>query len=586
MTEPTQQPKTADELIADMENAFRAGELGLTALAIWELTHRFPNDASVARIYTKKLMRDPELSSLTLDELRTDTKKLRNGEKLEEVAQISALGLLRYPADRYLTLCLVDVSEKLNRLEWAGPALRSLGPPDDSDVVLLNANAALAQTEGDYQVACEFFRRLYDLEPNNETIIQNYSASLIGVNRYDDAINLLEGNLGEAKQPKGFVNRLTYMYHHAGEDVALRLQRLDQKFFVDCKTKEGAKVHADINLFLQDFEEVIRGLTAVNDIEYDPVNEFEIAEAEFTLNRLKSALKHYEVRFKAFPYLEYCQPSAKKYSGELLKNETLFIWGEQGIGDELLFSLFYEEVAKRARKVIVAMDLRVAEPLSRRYPDWKFIDRHAIDKEVPDSDYACPSGDLMILFLEEMLETGKTFTSPLFSPQESRLEKVVADLGVKKRPRIGISWRGGQDVHGKIRSVDLATLLKGLPDSFDVDVVSLQYDGDHENEVIQYGDRRVALSGLDNRRDLEGVFSLISQCDAVLSVDNAVAHFSCFLGVPTYVLTPAGQTQFRWKNEALKNLFFPTAKLIRQPAPGEWDTAITEAWTLLLDQIT
>jgi len=585
MTQTTQQPRTAEELVADMETAFRVGELGATALAIWELTHRFPEQASVARIYSKKLLRDPELSSVSLDILRSDARALRKQENPEQVAQLAALGLLKFPRDRYLTLCLVDVAEQLERLEWAGPALNALGPPADDDVVLLNANAALAQTEGNYDIACQLFARLHQMEPTNETIIQNYSASLIGLKRHPEAIELLEKNLGNAKEPKSFVNRLTYIYHADGLNVAERLRLIDRRFFSDCESQKAAKVHADISLFLQDFDEVIRGLSALNEFERDPVTEYEIAEAEFTLNRLDEALRHYAVRFEAFPYLEYCRPSAARYYGQFLKDETLFVWGEQGIGDELLFSLFYEELANRVKNVTVAMDLRVAAPLARRYPDWTFIDRHAIGEDVPETDFACPSGDLLILFLREMLDSGTRFTQPLFMPDEGRAAEIIGLLGEKLRPRIGISWRGGTGVHGKIRSVDLPTLMKGLPEDADVDVISFQYDADHENEVIEHGDRRIALSGLDNRQDLEGVFSLMSQCDAVLSVDNAVAHFACFLGVPTYVLTPAGQTQFRWKNKALRNLFFPTAELIRQPAPGHWDSAIKDAWELLLSNV-
>ena len=125
--------------------------------------------------------------------------------------------------------------------------------------------------------------------------------------------------------------------------------------------------------------------------------------------------------------------------------------------------------------------------------------------------------------------------------------------------------------------------MSGLPAASDVEVISLQYDEHHEKEIIMNGDRRVSFSGLNNRGELEGVFALISCCDAVITVDNAVAHFAAALGVPVAVLIPAAQTQFRWKQSAIKQLLFPSARLFVQGKPGDWETAIKDAWRFALE---
>ena len=137
--------------------------------------------------------------------------------------------------------------------------------------------------------------------------------------------------------------------------------------------------------------------------------------------------------------------------------------------------------------------------------------------------------------------------------------------------------------NGKIRSMLLDTLMSGLPADSDVEVISLQYDENHEKEIMMNGDRRVAFSGLNNRFDLEGVFSLIKCCDAVVTVDNAVAHFSAALGVPTAVLIPAAQTQYRWKQPEIKRLLFPSAGLFTQKKPGDWGPPVEAAWEHVLE---
>ena len=58
------------------------------------------------------------------------------------------------------------------------PVIRPLGEPEDDDVVLLNVVASLENVLGNYERAQGLFEKLRLQEPENETIIQNYSATL------------------------------------------------------------------------------------------------------------------------------------------------------------------------------------------------------------------------------------------------------------------------------------------------------------------------------------------------------------------------------------------------------------------------
>jgi len=576
--ETIQQPKTADELIADMENAFRAGELGLTALAIWELTHRFPDDASVARIYTKKLMRDPELSSLSLEQVKANCKQERETGASETLAQLAAMGLLRFPRDRYLSLNLIEASEKLRRPEWGEAVLEALGEPRRDDIVLLNAHAALAQSKGDHQRAVDILKKLLALESDNEDLKKNLSGALAGLGDFDQAIAILEKLLETSDTGREIVNRLTRLYRMAGSDVSKSLWIWIQVFFAGCETFEQTRTHIDINIFLQDFEKVAEGYKRSDDLVPNPVTIFRLAEAELNLGKFSDGLDHYGIRFEAFPRLAYIELTTKRYSGELLTDETLLVWAEQGLGDEILFSYFLEVLATRVKNVTVAMDPRLLEFFSPKYPDWAFMSRFDLAESLPITDYACPAGDLFTLFLQELVNEKYEFAQPLIYCSEQRLEEIKRLLPPSEKPRIGISWRGGQGIHGKIRSLDLPSFMHGLGDEQAVEIISFQYDEGHEDAVIAHGDRRIALSGLNNRQDLQGVISLLSQCDAVITIDNSVAHLAAAVGVPTFVLIPAGQVQFRWKNADIKNLCFPNVTLCRQSIPGDWSDVTEDAW--------
>ena len=184
-----------------MEAAFREGDIGLTALRAWEMAARFPDSSATARIYAKKILRDPYVAGISLDTFKQNAKELRESEEPEELAKLSALGLLRFPAERYLSLSLMDAAQSLGERSWTRPAVEALGEPADGDVVLLNALASLEHQSGNHSKALRLFKKLREMEPGNETILQNLSASLVGLERFADAIDLLESNLPVAKEP-------------------------------------------------------------------------------------------------------------------------------------------------------------------------------------------------------------------------------------------------------------------------------------------------------------------------------------------------------------------------------------------------
>ena len=583
MTSVETAAKTLEQLEAELEVAFREGDVGEAALLAWESTARFPDKSSVGRIYIKKILRDPYVANLRLEDFQENAKALREEEELEELARLSALGLLRFPAQRYLSLSLLEAAEKLDKKEWMEPVIEPLGQPEDDDIVLLNVVASLANVQGHYERAQQLFEKLLLLEPENETVIQNYSATLTGLAQYKGAIDLLENHLPRATKPREYVHRLLPLYRLAGFEAEDELDQLDRRLFEGCQNLEASRVHADLRLFLQDTPGVIFGLEQLLGHQWNPEAAFDLAEAELVSGDLTAGLKRYGVRFEAFPKLEWYKTGARKYVGQPLNDEWLFIWGEQGIGDEIMFSMFLDAMVPRAKNVVIALDQRLIPAFESRHPHWRFVDRLDLPEDLPTFDYACPMGDLMTLFLPDLLEQDQAFKQPMINPDTRRFEQISQLLANKTKPRIAISWRGGSDANGKIRSMELSDLLSGLPPDTQVEIISLQYDEGHEQEVIAHGDRRVAFSGLNNRSDLEGVFALIKCCDAVITVDNAVAHFAAALGVPMAVLVPAAQTQYRWKNQSIKELLFPSARLFVQSKPGDWQGAVDAAWRYALE---
>ena len=135
---------------------------------------------------------------------------------------------------------------------------------------LLNVVASLENVLGNYERAQKLFEKLRLLEPDHETIIQNYSATLTGLKQYTEAINLLEDHLPLSETPREYVHRLLPLYRLAGLDPETELDQLDRRLFAKCQSIEAARVHADLRLFLQDTKGVLFGLEQLLGHEVEP----------------------------------------------------------------------------------------------------------------------------------------------------------------------------------------------------------------------------------------------------------------------------------------------------------------------------
>ena len=107
--------------------------------------------------------------------------------------------------------------------------------------------------------------------------------------------------------------------------------------------------------------------------------------------------------------------------------------------------------------------------------------------------------------------------------------------------------------------------------------MNLQY-GDFEAEiskVIELTGRDIhTFSDIDKWQDVDGLAALISVCDRVVSIDNAVAHLAGSLGKPCDVMLSVG-ADWRWANaESSKSYWYPSLTLHWQNNFGDWQRCL------------
>ena len=81
-------------------------------------------------------------------------------------------------------------------------------------------------------------------------------------------------------------------------------------------------------------------------------------------------------------------------------------------------------------------------------------------------------------------------------------------------------------------------------------------------------------------RDLGETAALMATLDLVITTDTCIAHLAGAMGKPVWILLPH-LADWRWMQDVETTPWYPTARLIRQTAPGDWDGVLARMVTEL-----
>ncbi|MFM8340071.1 MAG: glycosyltransferase family 9 protein [Fluviibacter sp.] len=174
----------------------------------------------------------------------------------------------------------------------------------------------------------------------------------------------------------------------------------------------------------------------------------------------------------------------------------------------------------------------------------------------------------------------------------TRLESIPAEVPYLRvdrtermatnRPRVGLVWSGSTGhKNDKNRSIPVATLgpLFDLP----VDWVCLQPDL-RESDLRWLAEYPAVALERPVLNDFAATAHLIAGLDYVVTVDTAVAHLAGALGKPVWILLPTG-ADYRWLLDRNDSPWYPTARLFRQQARGDWASVIVQVTQSINDTI-
>lgn len=252
------------------------------------------------------------------------------------------------------------------------------------------------------------------------------------------------------------------------------------------------------------------------------------------------------------------------------RNNRLFIWSEQGLGDQILYSSMLNDLDQYPQRKIISVDKKLVSIFKRSFPNFTVVDKN-IDISDDDYDEQIPIADL-----------GKFFRADISSFKNAKQPYLVVNdtlLNHDLRSVIncGLSWKSERVKLGVEKSISLNEMNEILSLK-SINFINLQY-GEVIDEIdsinTQFGVGIQIVKDIDLYADVDGMLSILNACNLVLTISNTTAHLSGAIGKETLLLLPYGSSRFwYWQDINGVSLWYPSVKVFKQDQPGDWSKPI------------
>lgn len=319
-----------------------------------------------------------------------------------------------------------------------------------------------------------------------------------------------------------------------------------------------------------------------------PAAHFNLAMTAFLAGDLERAWPEYEWRWQC-PHFGH-RPSAigqlaPTWSGESLEGKSLLVYGEQGVGDEIMFASCIPALLASASRLTLACEVRLVPLFTRSFPGTTVMPAEALAyaeerRRLGPVDYQTAAGSLpwRLRARDANATASQGFLAADAMSRETWRRRLSA-LGPGRK--IGISWRGGKDAAEQRRrstTLDQWTPLLKMPGCC---FVNLQY-GESQAEILDVS-TRIGVNikhwpEINPIIDLDAFAALVSALDLVISVDNSTLHLAAALGVPTWGLVafPAA-SYWRWFGDGEASSWYGSLRLLRKRLTDSWDDVFARA---------
>ncbi len=395
----------------------------------------------------------------------------------------------------------------------------------------------VARAMRQHQTAAELLRRSVAVNPQSAMAWSNLANALQDLDLWEDAVRANE-------------EAVKLMPAHPGirQNLGSSLNAIDRPYqalphYREALKQAGSPVDAIVNYAtvlsrVGEYGAADRNFKrALKQAPGHPVANFHYGMNQLWQGHWATGWPLHEWRFLSGTYAGSLRPiSVTPSLPESFDGMSVFLFREQGIGDELRFATMVEDVIPRGGEITLECSAKLRPLFERSFPGLRLVTaRHLpADRGEETFDVALPTGSLgqYLRRSRDAFPRDRTLLRTDPARVAGFAERLTA-LGPGLK--VGISWRSG--MRGRLRS-DMYAEIDDLEPLFrlrGVVFVNLQYD-DASAELARvrerFGIEVHAFDDLDLFDDIDGSAALTQALDFVVSANTSVATIAGGVSTP------------------------------------------------------
>lgn len=302
----------------------------------------------------------------------------------------------------------------------------------------------------------------------------------------------------------------------------------------------------------------------------DLAGRFLLAETLLLLGDFERGWREYHWRY-SLPHTTSIERKVQRprWDGRPIPGKTLLIHDEQGFGDTFQFLRMVPWVKERSQARVILEITPAIETLARR---TKGFDELLIRGTLPPAfDVHCEMMSLPMIMGLKLADLPGPI--PYLPVDPKRLAKWRKRLAKLPRPLVALAWAGQPKHYNDVnRSTSLATLA---PLGVSKATFLAVQKGPKAEEAKSPPPGMSVLSLSDEINDFEDTAAILSIADLLISVDSSPVHLAGALNRPVWVMLPF-VPEWRWLLNRSDSPWYPSARLFRQAAAGDWAGVVND----------
>lgn len=252
------------------------------------------------------------------------------------------------------------------------------------------------------------------------------------------------------------------------------------------------------------------------------------------------------------------------WSGEELKDKTLFVYYESALGDTLMYVRYLALVKDMFKKVLFKPQLCFVDFFKENNFGADIIESKTLPEDVIfDLHIPLMSIPYVLKLNTEEIPLSEGYLKANPAKVSSFKEKYFNNDKFK----IGIKWKGNT-AYDLTRAITIESFYK-LFDLPNTQFYSVQ-KGEGEEELKKIPSKYDIIDLSETFNDFADTAAAVENLDLVICNDTSVAHLAGAMGKPCWIMLPYVQN-WRWHTDISYSPWYKSVKLFKQNEPDNWN---------------